>query len=244
MSEDKTVRLEPREPNPVRASNILAGIPARAEAMLAAFQTINQRERKAPPWRELQVLNFIRYVKIYADDLARSYEAQRIDSVAQAMRNLLEMCIWTEFCEISETNAKRFSDDAARDMRDMMEAVQALYISVNQTPETRLAGMIDDLKSKAPAFDIKDIEAEYMLVNNAAGVVGRQLGHAKVYKAASKFAHPTALLFCMKEAPAGLLDSFYEMGAKATLTCLRHIELTIRNAYPDFRYELAAGADQ
>jgi hypothetical protein len=46
----------------------------------------------------------------------------------------------------------------------------------------------------------------------------------------------------MKEAPAGLLDSFYEMGAKATLTCLRHIELTIREAYPDFRYELAAGA--
>ena len=104
--------------------------------------------------------------------------------------------------------------------------------------------MIDDLKSKAPAFDIKDIEAEYMPVNNAAAVVGRQLGHAKVYKAASKFAHPTALLFCMKEAPTGLLDSFYEMGAKATLTCLRHIELTIRNAYPDFRYELAAGAAQ
>jgi hypothetical protein len=83
----------------------------------------------------------------------------------------------------------------------MMEAVQALYISVNQTPETRPAGMIDDLKSKAPAFDIKDIETEYMLVNNAAGVVGRQLEHAKVYKAAS--------LFCMKEAPAGLLDSSY-----------------------------------
>ena len=155
MSEDKTVRIEPREPDPVRASNILAGIPARTEAMFAAFQAINRRERKAPPWRELQILNFIRYVKMYADDLARSYEAQRIDSVAQAMRNLLEMCIWTEFCEISEANAKRFSDDAARDMRDMMEAVQALYISVNQTPETRLAGMIADLKSKAPAFDIR-----------------------------------------------------------------------------------------
>jgi len=244
MSEDKMARLEPREPDPVRASSILAGIPARTEAMFAAFQAINRRERKAPPWRELQILNFIRYVKMYADDLARSYEAQRIDSVAQAMRNLLEMCIWTEFCEVSEANAKRFSDDAARDMRDMMEAVQAVYISVNQTPETRLADMIDDLKSKAPAFDIKDIEAEYMLVNNAAGVVGRQLGHAKVYKAASKFAHPTALLFCMKEAPAGLLDSFYEIGAKAILTCLRHVELTIRNAYPDFRYELAAGAGQ
>jgi Family of unknown function (DUF5677) len=244
MAEDKTVRLEPRDPDPVRASNILAGVPARTEAMFAAFQTINQRERRAPPWRELQTLNFIRYVKMYAVDIARSYEEQRIDSVAQAMRNLLEMCIWTEFCEISEANAKRFSDDAARDMRDMMEAVQALYTSVNQTPETRLAGMIDDLKSKAPAFDIKDIDAEYIRVNNAADAVGRQLGHAKVYKAASKFAHPTALLFCMKEAPAGLLDSFYEIGAKAALTCLRHIELTIKNAYPDFRYELAARAGQ
>ena len=114
MSEDKTVRIEPREPDPVRASNILAGIPARTEAMFAAFQAINRRERKAPSWRELQILNFIRYVKMYADDLARSYEAQRIDSVAQAMRNLLEMCIWTEFCEISEANAKRLSDRRRR----------------------------------------------------------------------------------------------------------------------------------
>jgi hypothetical protein len=121
MSEDKTARLVPRDPDPIRASDILVGIPARANAMFATFQAINQRERKAPPWRELQILNFIRYVKMYADDIARSYEAQRIDSVAQAMRNLLEMCIWTEFCEISEANAKRFSDDAARDMRDMLE---------------------------------------------------------------------------------------------------------------------------
>jgi hypothetical protein len=138
MSEDKTVRLEPRDPDPVHASNILAGIPARTEAMFAAFQAINRRERKAPPWRELQILNFIRYVKMYTDDLARSYEAQRIDSVAQAMRNLLEMCIWTEFCQISEANAKRFSDDAARDMRDMMRRFRLSTSALTKRPKPGL----------------------------------------------------------------------------------------------------------
>jgi hypothetical protein len=139
-------------------------------------------------------------------------------------------------------NAKRFSDDASRDMRDLLESIQVLYVSVNQVPEAKLAGMIDDLKSKAAQFDINDIEASHTQVHNAAGAVGRQLGHAKIYKAASKFAHPTALLLCMEGAPGGLVDSFYGIGADCTLTCLRHIEQIIKNEYPDFPVDSCGSA--
>jgi|GEM_PF-5937316 len=228
--------LEPREPDPANASKILLHIPSRADALRGAFQRTNEAGGKFPHWRVRLTLNFIRYVRLYAEDLALAFQAHRIDATAQAVRNLLEICIWTEFCEMSEENAKRFSDDAARDMRDLMDSVQAVFVSVNQQPEAKLAGMIDDLKAKAAQFNIDDIEAPYTQVNNAAGTVGRQLGHAKLYKAASKFAHPTALLLCMDESARGLIDSLYEIGAKCTLTCFRHIEKTIRNEYPDFEY--------
>lgn len=235
-------RLEAREPDPIIATGILMEIPQHVTAMVAAFRSKNEAHKKLPLWREFQILNFLKYLNLYGRDLVLSYKEQRVDAVAQATRNLLELCIWTEFCEMSEENAKRFSDDAARDMRDLMEAVQALYVSVNKEPEPKLAGMIGELKANAPSFDIKDIDAEYMLVNNAAGVVGRQLGHAKFYKAASKFAHPTALLLCIKDAPSGLLDSFYEVGAKSTQRCLQHIEQAIKNTYPDFHYQSARRA--
>jgi hypothetical protein len=139
------------------------------------------------------------------------------------------------FCAVSEANAKRFHDDAARDMREMMEAIQDIYRNFNKAPEAKLAGMIHKLKADAPTqLNIQDIDAEHMLVNNAAGILGKQFAHGKVYKSASKFAHPTALLLCMKEPPAGLLDSFYDMGAKAASAALRHLEGTIRKEYPDF----------
>lgn len=93
-------------------------------------------------------------------------------------------------------------------------------------------------------FDIKDIEAEHTLLNNAAGIVGRPFGHGKFYTVASKFAHPAALLLHRKEDADGMLDSFYEIGAKSALTCLRHMEQSIQNDYPDFRYQLAASAGQ
>src|SRR5208283_3526083 len=89
-------------------------------------------------------------------------------------------------------------------------------------------GMLIDFIGIPKQFNIDDIEAPYTQVNNAAGTVGRQLGHAKFYKVASKFAHPTALLLCMDESARGMIDSLYEIGAKCTLTCFRHIEKTIR----------------
>ena len=226
--------LRPQAPDAAGATRILTGIPARADAMAVEFQKTNQANKKFPGWREFQILAFIKYTKLYANDLVETYRVTRIDSVAQAMRNLLEVCIWTEFCGTSETNAKRFYDDAARDMRDLMEAVQSVYTSINKEPERKLAGMMDDLKTNAPKFDVDDIEARYMLVNSAAGVVGKQLPHAMFYKAASKFAHPTALLFCMKDPPPGLGDSLYETGAKATRTCLRNVETIIKSEYPNF----------
>src|SRR5258708_25463027 len=118
----ETKLLTPQPPDPISGTKILMGIPARADAMSVVFQTTNQTNKNFPWWREFQILTFIKYTKLYASDLISTYGAGRIDSVAQAARNLLELCIWTEFCGTSEVNAKRFYDDAAREMRGMTEA--------------------------------------------------------------------------------------------------------------------------
>lgn len=106
-----------------------------------------------------------------------------MDSVAQAMRDLLEICIWTEFCKLSEANAKRFSDDTARDTRDLTEFVQAVYTSVNQAPESNRVALIDDLKSGTHSSITPQASWEDRSVM------------ASFYKVASKFAHPTASSF-------------------------------------------------
>jgi hypothetical protein len=96
--------------------------------------------------------------------------------------------------------------------------------------------MLTDLRNSAARFNIDDLEAQYTMVNNAAGIVGIQFGHGRLYKTASKFAHPTALLLSINRPLKDLLDSFYEGGAKLVYICLGKTENCIKSEYPDFQY--------
>jgi hypothetical protein len=82
-------------------------------------------------------------------------------------------------------------------------------------------------------MDISDVEAGYIRVNDAAGKIGKQDMHSTFYKIASKFAHPTALLFVMQEPFQGMQDSVYEIGAKLADECLTALEKTVANMYGD-----------
>jgi hypothetical protein len=85
---------------------------------------------------------------LYASDLNETFSAGRVDSLAQAMRNLMELNIWTQYCGLSEENAKRFFDDAARDVRDSFETVQKLYTHVNKEPEKKLDAKLSEMKEE------------------------------------------------------------------------------------------------
>jgi hypothetical protein len=119
--------MQPRAPDPIAAAQNLEKIPVRVRAMSAAFKKTNEEAKRFPDWRQYQILTFIKYSGLYAADLNETYRIERIDSLAQAMRNLMELSIWTQFCGLSEANAKRFFDDAARDLKDMMGAPKPLY---------------------------------------------------------------------------------------------------------------------
>jgi hypothetical protein len=161
------------------------------------FAKASRKVARLPDWRVQQVSWFIKYVGLYARDINETYRTDRLDSLAQAMRNLMELSVWVEFCESSEGEAKRFYDDGLRDFREMIEVIQKIYTKANKVPQKRLEEILSSVKSTAPKFNITDVDAGYVRVNDAAAKIGKQDIHSAFYKIASKFAHPTALLLLM-----------------------------------------------
>jgi polyhydroxyalkanoate synthesis regulator phasin len=221
-------------PNPGYAAQTLQKILAWVEPMGRAFEKANQGSNLFPFWRQLQILNFVRRVGLYARDLDESYRSDRIDSLAQALRNLMELDIWVEFCELSEENAKQFFDDMARDTREVIETHQKLYTDVNKKAYEGADDLYRSLKENAATLIVTNVEGKYTQVSDVAKKIGRNLRHSALYKIASKYAHPTSLLLLMKEPPQRIIDAFYGAGSQLAISCLASVERSILKKYPDF----------
>jgi len=226
--------MEPKAPDPVLGAKLLNDIPGRVEAAARHFRQGCARERRVPDWREFQIQWFIKYIGLYSTDLGQTYGDRRADSLAQAMRNLLELRVWVRYCALSDEDAKRFFDDGIRDLREIMETFQKVYTRANKEPQKRIDDILAEMKTKAPAFNVNDYESGYLRVNDAAAKIGEQQEHSAFYKIASKFAHPTAVLLAMQDPGArGMLDSLFEVGAKLADSALRDMEGIVQGIYPD-----------
>jgi Family of unknown function (DUF5677) len=225
-----------KKADPIRAAHAVDEILSKTKPIGKAFWERNQKDKLFLEWRQHQIISLITFLALYTDDLRSGCATDRLHLIAQAMRNLMELRIWVEFCRRDEGDAKEFFDDAARDLRDVMEAIQKLYTHVNKQPEKKLEAWIADLRSKAPQFGVVDVNKRYIDVNDAAEKIGLKVEHSRIYKAASKFTHPTALLFAVRPRFGQLEDSFFEMGAKLAKLILQEVEKSIKAKYPDFTY--------
>jgi hypothetical protein len=78
---------------------------------------------------------------------------------------------------------------------------------------------------------------KYIEVNKAAEKIGKKSMHSPIYKSASKFTHPTALLMVMEiKGLQALQDSLYEGGAELAVGATNEIEKQIRTKYPNLKY--------
>ena len=231
------VPIKPTLPNPTAATSKYETIRPRAVALALSFAKVKQKEVRFSDWRELQLRSFVQHTTLYAVDLQLAYQNDRVSPVAQAMRNLMEIYIWTQYTRKSNENAKKFYQDAARDVRDTMETLQKVYTRENNTPEKRLVALLDEMKSEFAKFNVEDYEEAFTRVSDAAKEIGKDHAHGPIYKVASKFAHPTALLLIMEKPVPGLIDSFYQGGVELALACLLEVENSIRDVYPDFVVE-------
>jgi hypothetical protein len=135
--------------------------------------------------------------------VVQAHQAQQIRQIAGATRNLLELVTWSEYCAKSSDNAKRFREDA---LRDLLGALQVMDNVAELAPETSsqdlaiFKTMIEEFTRQisdiAARSGITNLDSNYKSVIKVAMELGEQ--QATAYKNVnvllSKFVHPTALI--------------------------------------------------
>jgi hypothetical protein len=225
--------IEP-PPNAVAAAEAIQKILAWVQPTEETFKKTNQDAKLFPYWQETQILGFIRYVKLYASDLNNSYSSNRVDSLAQVLRNLTELDVWVEFCGVSVENAKRFFDDMARDIREVIETHNKVHLHKHKTPYEGFDDLKNILTESSATLQVTNLEGRFTQVSQAAKELGRDLRYASMYKIASKYAHPTSLLLSGAREEQVLMDRFYDVGTQIAHSCAITIQKTITKRYPNF----------
>ena len=116
---------------PARAKKSLGDLhqlfPERSVMLVSALRERNKKDKKLPEWRSEQIAKLAVMVIQSAMDLEPAYLSGRISALAWATRNLLELSIWIDYCNLSDQHAKRFSDDSLRDLYGLSKAVQQTF---------------------------------------------------------------------------------------------------------------------
>lgn len=146
-------------------------------------------------WCGTLILKLMQSVEHVGRDLLAATESpEALAAVAWNARNMVELRIWVRYCGSSEQNARRFYEDALRDMKGLVLSLSKMnkYIGRAYEQEQAAHEMIDQLAKTT--LGLESIGAEFESVANAAKAVGLSEWYLPVNKYLSKLAHPTALL--------------------------------------------------
>ena len=119
--------------------------------------------------------------------------------LAWRARNLLELCVWSRYCQSDRKAARRLYEDGGRDVRDLYEKVLSFGKAGNFTGTTPpnwsdpFDKALQDLNGRAKAEGIDSLDGAPTLVSNAAGKCGIGEKYVLINKMLSKFVHPSAL---------------------------------------------------
>ncbi|MGA8230540.1 MAG: hypothetical protein WB795_03580 [Candidatus Acidiferrales bacterium] len=130
--------------------------PDRGNALIAAIQKINVEGELFPKWRENQLIQIMKAINSYVRDTNERYASQRLDSVASSVRNLLELNIWVRYCNVSQDNARTFVDDSARDLREMMDTIRNMVLTLKGKVEDEFAEIQNNFRTAAQEYGVKD----------------------------------------------------------------------------------------
>ncbi|MGA8101652.1 MAG: hypothetical protein WB869_05835 [Candidatus Acidiferrales bacterium] len=130
--------------------------PDRGNALIAAIQKINVEGELFPKWRENQLIQIMKAINSYVRDTNERYASQRLDSVASSVRNLLELNIWVRYCNVSQDNARTFLDDSARDLREMMDTIRNMVLTLKGKVEDEFAEIQNNFRTAAQEYGVKD----------------------------------------------------------------------------------------
>lgn len=127
-------------------------------------------------------------VRENVDDLDNAANSGRISTVAWLARNLLELAIWCQYCTRSETNAKQFLLDAARDIHDALNVPDGIL-----SPTFSFRTARADSVERAQQEGFETLDQRFTSVHSIAHELQQDDLYKTYNKLLSKFAHPTAL---------------------------------------------------
>jgi hypothetical protein len=132
--------------------------------------------------------------RVGSDLLAATESPEALPAVAWNARNMVELAIWSQYCGRSEKNARRFHEDALRDLKGLVNSHGQMqkFMGTRYEHEQLAHEMLDHVAQTTLGLD--SIDAEYMSVSSAAKEVGLSGWYSPINKFLSKFAHPTAVL--------------------------------------------------
>lgn len=154
--------------------NLHALYPDNATRLAEFIRKSNADQKLLPQWREEQLIQFIGLMRQNVEDLEQAYKERRITKLAWAARNLLEIIVWIEYCNASDEKAKRFSDDAARDLRGYGRALQIHAPKASAEATKGLSNALNELDAAAGKLGIVGFDQDFKEVRKAAEVVGRK----------------------------------------------------------------------
>jgi hypothetical protein len=122
---------------------------------------------------------------------------KNIQYAALQCRNLAELAVWTEFCCTSQANADLFKQDALRDAKGIIRALQQVFaLGAQMPPEISLVDINQRPTVLAGIPNIDPLDTKFKRVSDAAREMSPLGGEvfAKLNTVLSKFIHPTAFV--------------------------------------------------
>ncbi len=194
--------------------------PARLQEIGQSFRSANSGHRFIPDWREAIVVNLLRAISVYVEDLKKAFDERRCDGVAISARGLIELNIWVLFCNVSEENARIFLGDAGRDVREMLKTLQELYVLRFGKRHPSLDELSLEIEQAAVEEKIEGIEKKYLRVDQAAQSVGARASYVAFNRICSKVAHPTSMMVNLRDYLSDFIEMLYLMGESAATACV------------------------
>jgi Family of unknown function (DUF5677) len=171
--------------------------------------------------------------------LKRAYEEKhdKTSLLACRARNLLELSVWCLYCSRSRENARRFYEDAGRDILGLYTAFTKWGTATAQDPEwlDRIAGAKQGLSKEAISEGIASLDGPLKAVRDAAVEAGIDEHFRVSYRMLSKFAHPTAMriLAVPDETKEGVQnDAFFSQGCLFFTGAFQALEIELLMASP------------
>jgi hypothetical protein len=126
----------------------------------------------AEPWFADLVVKILLSVNRVCGDLLKTIDQETVSGAAWNSRNLLELWVWLKYCATSRENARRFQEDALRDIQGITDALSKLHALQGIPNEIEASARVKIAETARYKLGLDSLDSDYTHVADAAKAVG------------------------------------------------------------------------